>query len=43
MLLPLSEVLDSPLPVLGRSAAALLDGLDAAGHERTGLRLRAGG
>lgn len=43
VLLPLSEVLDSPLPVLGRSAAALLDGLDAAGHERTGLRLRAGG
>ena len=42
VLLPLAEVLDGPLPVLGRSAAALLDGLDATGHERTGLRLRAG-
>ena len=43
VLLPLAEVLDGPLPVLGRSAAALLAGLDTSGHERTGLRLRAGG
>jgi len=40
VLLPLSEVLDGPLPVLGRSAATLLEGLDTAGHERTGVRLR---
>ena len=43
VLLPLAEVLDGPLPVLGRSAVALLDGLDTTGHERTGLRLRTGG
>lgn len=41
VLLPLSEVMDGPLPVLGRSAAAILQGLDTSGHERTGLRLRA--
>lgn len=43
VLLPLAEVLAGPLPVLGRSAAALLEGLDTAGHERTGVRLRTGG
>lgn len=40
VLLPLSEVTHGPLPVLGRSAAALLAGLDTSGHERTGVRLR---
>ena len=40
VLLPLAEVLDGTLPVLGRSAVDLLDGLDTAGHERTGVRLR---
>lgn len=39
VLLPLSEVVEGPLPVLGRSAAALLKGLDTSGHERTGLGL----
>ena len=39
VLLPLAEVADGPLPVLGKSAAELLAGLDAGGHERTGLRL----
>ena len=40
VLLPLAEVLAAPLPVLGRSAADLLEGLDTAGHDRTGVRLR---
>ncbi len=40
VLLPLSEVLGGPLPVLGQSAAQLLKGLDTSGHERTGVRLR---
>ena len=40
VLLPLSEVVDGPLPVLGRSAAELLVGLDTSGHERTGVRVR---
>lgn len=40
VLLPLAEVTDGPLPVLGRSAAELLAGVDARGCERTGLRLR---
>lgn len=40
VLLPLAEIADGPLPVLGKSAAELLAGLDAGGHERTGLRLR---
>ncbi len=40
VLLPLAEVLEGPLPVLGRSAVDLLEGLDTAGHERTGVRLR---
>ena len=40
VLLPLSEIADGSLPVLGRSAAALLAGLDTRGHERTGVRLR---
>lgn len=43
VLLPLAEVLDGPLPVLGRSAVDLLEGLETAGHERTGVRLRTGG
>ncbi len=43
VLLPLAEVLDGPLPLLGRSAVALLEGLDTAGHERTGVRLHPGG
>ena len=38
VLLPLSEVVEGPLPVLGRSAAELLVGLDTSGHERTGVR-----
>lgn len=42
VLLPLTEVLDGRLPVLGRSAAALLEGLDTTGHERTGVRLHPG-
>lgn len=40
VLLPLAEVLEGALPVLGRSAVDLLEGLDTAGHERTGVRLR---
>ena len=40
VLLPLSEIADGPLPVLGRSAAALLAGLDTGGHVRTGVPLR---
>lgn len=40
VLLPLAEVADGPLPVLGRSAAELLAGVDASGCERTGARLR---
>ena len=40
VLLPLAEVADGPLPVLGKSAAELLAGLDAGSHERTGIRLR---
>ena len=40
VLLPLSEVLGGPLPVLGQSAAELLKGLATSGHERTGVRLR---
>ena len=40
VLLPLSEVLGGPLPVLGQSAPELLKGLDTSGHERTGVRLR---
>ena len=39
-LLPLAEAADGPLPVLGRSAAALLAGVDARGCERTETRLR---
>lgn len=39
VLLPLAEVADGPLPVLGRSAAELLAGVDARGCERTGLRV----
>ena len=42
VLLPLSEVVEGPLPVLGRSAAELLAGLDTSGHERLGVRLRPG-
>ena len=41
VLLPLAEVLSGPLPLLGRTAAALLEGLETSGHERTGVRLRA--
>ena len=41
VLLPLAEVLAGPLPLLGRTAAALLEGLETSGHERTGVRLRA--
>lgn len=40
VLLPLAEVVDGPLPVLGRLAAELLRGLDTSGHDRTGVRLR---
>ena len=40
VLLPLSEVLGGPLPLLGQRAAELLKGLDTSGHERTGVRLR---
>ena len=39
-LLPLAEVTDGPLPVLGRSAIELLAGVEARDCERTGLRLR---
>jgi 2-amino-4-hydroxy-6-hydroxymethyldihydropteridine diphosphokinase len=42
VLLPLSEVVAGVLPVLGRTAGELLEGLDTGGHERTGLRLRTG-
>ena len=42
VLLPVSEVTEGPLPVLGRSAGQLLAGLDTSGHERLGLRLRPG-
>lgn len=41
VLLPLAEVLAGPLPVLGRTAAALLAELETSDHERTGVRLRA--
>ncbi len=41
VLLPLAEVLAGPLPVLGRTAAALLGGVETSDHERTGVRLRA--
>ncbi len=40
VLLPLAEVLDGPLPVLERSAATLLAGVDTGGHVRTPLPLR---
>ena len=40
VLLPLAEVLAGPLPVLGRTAAALLAELETSDHERTGVRLR---
>lgn len=40
VLLPLAEVLEGPLPVLGRSAVDLLEGVGTAGHKRTGVRLR---
>ena len=40
VLLPLSEIASGPLPVLGRSAAALLATLDTSGHVRSGVRLR---
>lgn len=43
VLLPLAEVVAGPLPVLGRRAAERLEGLDLSGHERTGVRLEAGG
>ncbi|MYD28832.1 MAG: 2-amino-4-hydroxy-6-hydroxymethyldihydropteridine diphosphokinase [Dehalococcoidia bacterium] len=42
VLLPLAEVLEGPLPVLGRSAVDLLESLDTAGYERTGVRLHPG-
>ncbi len=40
VLLPLAEIAAGPLPVLEKRAAELLAGLDAGGHERTGIRLR---
>ena len=40
VLAPLAEVLDGPLPVLGRSAKELLEEVGTEGIERTGLRLR---
>lgn len=44
VLAPLSEVATGPLPVLGKSAAELLAGVDASGCRRTGISLaRAGG
>ncbi|MXW26257.1 MAG: 2-amino-4-hydroxy-6-hydroxymethyldihydropteridine diphosphokinase [Dehalococcoidia bacterium] len=42
VLLPLAEVVEGTLPVLGRTAADLLDGTDTGGHERTAVRLRSG-
>ena len=42
VLLPLAEVVEGTLPVLGRTAAELLDGTDTDGHERTAVRLRSG-
>lgn len=43
VLAPLTEVWPGPLPVLGSTAAELLEGLDQAGLERTRLILRRGG
>ncbi|HCU99862.1 MAG TPA: 2-amino-4-hydroxy-6-hydroxymethyldihydropteridine diphosphokinase [Dehalococcoidia bacterium] len=40
VLLPLSEVVSKPLPVLRKSASSLLTKLDTSGHTRTGLRLQ---
>ncbi|MCY3881843.1 MAG: 2-amino-4-hydroxy-6-hydroxymethyldihydropteridine diphosphokinase [Chloroflexi bacterium] len=40
VLLPLAEVVEGTLPVLGRTAAELLEGTDTEGHERTAVRLR---
>ena len=42
VLLPLAEVADGPLPVLGRTAAELIEGTDTDGHQRTGVGLRFG-
>lgn len=41
VLAPLAEVARGALPVLGKTAAELLDGVDRAGIERTGLSLSA--
>ncbi len=40
VLAPLAEVVSNALPVLGKTAVELLEGLDQAGVERTGLTLR---
>lgn len=40
VLLPLAEVVEGTLPVLGRTAVDLLDDTDTDGHERTAVRLR---
>lgn len=42
VLLPLAEVVEGTLPVLGRTAAEMLAGTDTDGHERTAVRLRSG-
>lgn len=42
VLLPLAEVVEGTLPVLGRTATELLEGMDREGHERTAVRLRGG-
>ena len=41
VLLPLADLLTEPLPLIGETAAALLEGLETGGHERTTVRLRA--
>lgn len=43
VLLPLAEIVEGALPVLGRTAAELLEGTDTDGHKRTAVRLRVGG
>ncbi|MXY88076.1 MAG: 2-amino-4-hydroxy-6-hydroxymethyldihydropteridine diphosphokinase [Dehalococcoidia bacterium] len=40
VLLPLAEVVEGTLPVLGRTAVELLEATDTDGHERTAVRLR---
>ncbi len=40
VLAPLAEVVSNALPVLGKTAVELLEGVDQAGVERTGLALR---